>query len=294
MSEFKFACPVCGQHITADSKDTGSQISCPTCFRKIVVPQAPASTDPKFVLSAAEANKPRPQVSAPQLEPMARGPQKTVLPVALIVSLVLACIAGATVFLLRDKIFPKKAPPVEAGQPATNSNTPAASGPAQKETPDTNSLWSLSPTNAIPETPAAGRIHRRAFTCDRAVLQGGRLTLRAGHSGPIELGIDVYFFAKEPEELIGRSAEVKPDDAKAPRVNLRWKEADKVTTEPFRNGGYAMKVEFGNAAGGKLPGKIFISLPDESKSWIAGTFIADMKKAPPPKPKAPPAAQPQR
>ena len=41
MSEFKFACPVCGQHITAGSSASGSQIVCPTCFQKIVVPQAP-------------------------------------------------------------------------------------------------------------------------------------------------------------------------------------------------------------------------------------------------------------
>src|SRR5690349_20768529 len=95
MSEFKFACPVCGQHITADSKDSGSQIACPTCFRKIVVPQAPASSDPKFVLSASEANKPRPpQATAPpQLAPMEKVPVTTPVPIALVVLLGLACVA---------------------------------------------------------------------------------------------------------------------------------------------------------------------------------------------------------
>ena len=43
MSEFKFACPVCGQHITCDAAAAGSQMNCPTCFRKIVVPRAPES-----------------------------------------------------------------------------------------------------------------------------------------------------------------------------------------------------------------------------------------------------------
>ena len=52
MSEFKFACPVCGQHITADSANSGGQLECPTCFRKIVVPQAPEAADPKFILAA--------------------------------------------------------------------------------------------------------------------------------------------------------------------------------------------------------------------------------------------------
>src|SRR5579872_3119407 len=108
MSEFKFACPICGQHITADSKDTGSQISCPTCFRKIVVPQAPSLADPKFVLSASEANKPRPpQPTVPGLEPIERQPEKTAAPVTLIVLLVLACAAGATLFALRGRFHSK-------------------------------------------------------------------------------------------------------------------------------------------------------------------------------------------
>src|SRR6185312_4735901 len=105
MSEFKFACPICGQHITADSKDAGSQIACPTCYRKIIVPSAPTLADPKFVLSASEANKPRPASTLPtESIPIAR--QKSAIPPALIVLLVLACAAGATLFLLRDKILP--------------------------------------------------------------------------------------------------------------------------------------------------------------------------------------------
>ncbi len=42
MSEFKYACPVCGQHIKCDSSQGGSVMECPTCFQKIIVPQAPA------------------------------------------------------------------------------------------------------------------------------------------------------------------------------------------------------------------------------------------------------------
>src|ERR1700712_4385563 len=81
MSEFKFACSICGQHITADSKDTGSEISCPTCYRKIIVPQAPATTDVKFVISASEANKPRPTSAIPPpLEGIQRAPEKTIIP----------------------------------------------------------------------------------------------------------------------------------------------------------------------------------------------------------------------
>src|SRR5689334_12979470 len=102
MSEFKFACPVCGQHMTADSNDTGSQVPCPTCFRKIVVPPAPASSDPKFVLSASEANKPKPpQASAPrQLDPIQKAPPpRTAVPIALVAGIVLVCAAGGAIFI---------------------------------------------------------------------------------------------------------------------------------------------------------------------------------------------------
>src|SRR5579871_2379178 len=106
MSEFKFACPICGQHITADSKDTGSKISCPTCFRQIVIPQAPALADPKFVISASEASKPRPPISPlPEPEHIEKQSEKTAIPIILVVLFLLACAAGATVYALRGVIF---------------------------------------------------------------------------------------------------------------------------------------------------------------------------------------------
>src|SRR5260221_14696792 len=60
MSEFKFACPVCGQHITADSSASGKQLDCLTCFQRIVAPQAPVSGDPKLILSGSKVSTTRP------------------------------------------------------------------------------------------------------------------------------------------------------------------------------------------------------------------------------------------
>jgi len=120
MSEFKFACPVCGQHITADSNATGTKIECPTCFRKIVVPQAPAAADPKLILSAAHADKPRPPqtTAAPQLGPIkASAGQKTVP--TMIVLLALICAGGALLYAFRGKIFNTPAGPTAGGTNAT-------------------------------------------------------------------------------------------------------------------------------------------------------------------------------
>jgi outer membrane lipoprotein-sorting protein len=44
MSEFKFSCPNCGQHILCDAAYSGNQINCPSCQGVIVVPPAPGAT----------------------------------------------------------------------------------------------------------------------------------------------------------------------------------------------------------------------------------------------------------
>src|SRR5436190_22394056 len=59
MSEFKFACPVCGQHISCDSTKSGAQLDCPTCFQKLIVPNAPQGDLSKLILNAALADSRR-------------------------------------------------------------------------------------------------------------------------------------------------------------------------------------------------------------------------------------------
>ncbi|MGD0413007.1 MAG: hypothetical protein ABSC18_15055 [Verrucomicrobiota bacterium] len=43
MSDFKFACPSCGQRIAANDDYVGHHINCPTCQKEIVVPANPAT-----------------------------------------------------------------------------------------------------------------------------------------------------------------------------------------------------------------------------------------------------------
>ena len=94
----------------------------------------------------------------------------------------------------------------------------------------------------------------------------------------------IYFFAKQPDELRGKTINVTTNDTLAPRVTVRWKEGKDTRSESFTNG-YALKLEFAEFAGNRAPGKIYLSLPDESQSRIAGTFNADIRKPSAPKPK---------
>ena len=289
MSEFKFACPICGQHITADSHGTGSQLECPTCFRKIVVPQAPASADSKYILSAAEANKPRPPQSiVPGLEPIPKAPARTAVSVALIVLLIALCSAGATLYVFRGKVFkPKKEPGRSAGNSESSNEDGAAADNKGAPVPviTNNVAWDLELAGHVfPETPAAGKLRGEFVAFNRNTLTGGALGFRQISRGLPDLSVTIYFFAKQPEELHGKSINITTNDTPAPRVTIRWKEGRDTKSQSFTNG-YALKLELGEIAGNRVPGKIYLCLPDEAQSRVAGTFNAEIKKPAPPKPR---------
>jgi hypothetical protein len=59
---------------------------------------------------------------------------------------------------------------------------------------------------------------------------------------------------------------------------MKWKPTNKdVPDAEIFMKEYAMHLEFGKEKNGVLPGKIYLSIPDESKSFVASTFKADVK-----------------
>ncbi|MCX6929268.1 MAG: hypothetical protein NT154_39520 [Verrucomicrobia bacterium] len=284
MIEFKFACPVCGQHITADSTTAGGQIECPTCFQQIVVPQAPESGGTKLILSAALVAKPRPTSAdtASQMGPIRRSsPWMSLLPLAAL--LVFLGAGGAAVFHFRGWILKSLRPAATA---STNTVMPKPVPPPLNTTypVPTNIRWTLGLSNAnFPNTTAAGRIHGSGFFCEKAFLRGGLLTLDQGKAWPWDLGLAVHLFAHRGEELSDKTFEISPDRLRPPRVFLRWKDAlQQPVVETFTNG-YLLKVAFGHATNEHLFGKIYICLLDADKSFVAGTFDAEIRKSSPPK-----------
>ncbi len=63
MSDFKFACPECGQHISGDESYRGLQVQCPHCQRTFVVPAEEPSRPPRprppLVLTPNQTAAPR-------------------------------------------------------------------------------------------------------------------------------------------------------------------------------------------------------------------------------------------
>lgn len=287
MSEFKYACPVCGQHLLCDESQAGSVMDCPTCFQKIIAPQAPAS-DSKFILTGVKLSDKKP--TARGSHPAAVYETKKPFPVALVLVLVFACSAIAAAVAFRGKIFPPQ-PPAAPGNATTAAGTgnPAAPKPVAKPPlvapPANDASWSLSlGVNPLPDAPVAGRIHGQDFIIERASFRDGTLTLRYGTRGSVDFGVLVNFSGAQPESLSGQSINVMADAQQAALVQLRWKDADGSAQRAEFPNGYAMRLEFGLLANNHLPGKIYLCTPDPEKSYLLGSFNADARK---PKPKNP-------
>jgi hypothetical protein len=129
MSEFKYACPVCGQHMMCDSSQGGSVMECPTCFQKITAPHAPASEDQKLLITGTKVSDRK--ISVPDREnAAASAPEK--FPGAILVMVILIGIAGAAALVFHDKIFKSRpAPPAEAveGSPGSSHRPPGSFRP---------------------------------------------------------------------------------------------------------------------------------------------------------------------
>ena len=286
MSEFKYACPVCCQHIKCDSTQAGSVMECPTCFQKIIVPQAPATDDPKFIITGTKVGE-RP-VPAAVPEGVTPVPEKS-SKAAAIAFAVLLCAAAAAAYVFRGSLF--KPVSTESNEGSGEGQTSAAvqtnrapPRPALVAPPASDTNWMLDLGAAtIPDASAAGRIHGRDFICARAILEGGTLTMRMPARDTTELGLSIYLFANQTADLAGRTVSISSDTTNAPRVRLRWlNEQGKNTTKDFSKAGYALQLQFGQLAGNRLPGKIYLCTPDDEKSYVAGIFNAEIRKPKPP------------
>jgi hypothetical protein len=282
MSEFKFACPVCGQHITCDPASSGTQMDCPTCFRKLVVPQAKAAGSSNLVLTAALVqSRPATSLSSQTDVIASRPPAAKKVPVVALTLMVLVVCAGAGVFAFRKVIFHSSQPPspathqpVQLAQPVM----PIIAAPAD----GTN--WTLNLAEArIPDEPASGSVNGRAFKLERATIQQGRLDLRQGPKWPPDVGVSVHLFAERTEDLAGRTVTIEASRTNPPRTILRWKNEQGEPVNKDQRRGYALKVEFGQVTNNHLPGRIFIAFSDQPRSYAAGTFNAEIRKPSPKK-----------
>jgi hypothetical protein len=153
-------------------------------------------------------------------------------------------------------------------QAATNASPPTPT-PADASPPVETAAAVAWTTNlnqmTFPAHPVSGRIHGVDFTLKTATLKTVNLKLNSENG----LALEVLGLGKSPG---GQSYAIsQADDGDNPRVRITWNDGTTLQTVKFTTG-YALKLDFSPAIGRKLSGKIYVCLPDDAESCLAGTF----------------------
>lgn len=134
----------------------------------------------------------------------------------------------------------------------------------------------------IPKKPASGKLHGETFTLERAELQGGVLSLRQGQEFFADLEFKLFLFVDGPGQLENQGLEIideeNPPTKTVPHVYVSWKpDAKSLPKTKSWTGDYVIRIKFGQIKNGRLPGEIYLCLPDLKQSFVAGTFNAILK-----------------
>lgn len=131
----------------------------------------------------------------------------------------------------------------------------------------------------IPDKPAAGKVHGREFKVEKATLEEDCLKLRQGEGFSSHLEeFEIDFRGKNGGNYAGKTFTVEPGQKAGIDITLAYSGERKgsIKSRTYM-GNYTMKLEFGTAKDGKIPGKIHLRLPDEAGSFVVGTFEAEIK-----------------
>ena len=173
------------------------------------------------------------------------------------------------------------APP--PGPPTSRADVPPVKPTPPAESAPVVDRFEMDPAkHVIPDAPATGRLRGQPFTPDRVELQGNQLTLRQGKDFFADLQITMFLDDKRAKSGDGFKLTVSPSQKWTdgiPSLHVSAREGKGLPDTKFVNDDYAMTLELGKAEKGKMPGKIYLSLPDSQRSYLAGTFVAERKRA---------------
>jgi hypothetical protein len=131
----------------------------------------------------------------------------------------------------------------------------------------------------VPDEEARGAVHGLPFVVEKAEMKEGILELRQGKEFFADRSFTVFLFLGKGESPAGKKWAVKRDKQwDNPHIHMGWMEGGKGIPEThMAMSKYAMILEFGAETNKTVPGKIWLCMDDESKSWVAGTFTCGVK-----------------
>lgn len=137
-----------------------------------------------------------------------------------------------------------------------------------------SAVWTMDVKDAqIPYGSLTGEIHGQHFNYERTVFHAGNIKWTSPNK---DKSVLILALSKV---VADKTFEADPDSSDAPAITIGWHENGQAQTQTFTNG-YAMKLKFDPepAHARKFHGHIYLCFPDDSKSYIAGTFTADLPK----------------
>jgi len=176
-------------------------------------------------------------------------------------------------------------PPPEPKKDEPKKDEPKKDEPKKDEPktppPPPAAAWEPDPAkHAVPTAPAAGTLAKAAFAPPEVEFQADTLTFRTvdkDHNPLVTLSVKLL-----PEQATaaagGLKLVVKPDDpkGKVPTVTVEVPAEKKGELKAFVfENYYALTLDLGKREKGSLAGRVYLSLPNDDKDFLAGTFTAD-------------------
>lgn len=130
----------------------------------------------------------------------------------------------------------------------------------------------------IPDKPATEKIKGKEFIVEKTTFSEDKLTLWQSGAEPNKDDREFPIFGFK-DKVDGETFSMKPgQDETGLSAVLRYrKEGEDFAVPATYLNGYSMKLEFGTAKDGKIPGKIHLRLADGKRSFVVGTFEAEIK-----------------
>jgi hypothetical protein len=181
----------------------------------------------------------------------------------------------ADTFLQSFKLVGKTpdAPPATTGGQTAQEKPAAPALPGKAGT--TGLKWVADPTQmVIPQTTAAGKLLGGEFTVNEAKLTPiGVLNLSKGRQ---DAEVSIFLRIRRGENIDNRTIKVSATDGPGQQTpHVHFNNLSAPGDQPKSGAavrGYAMQLEFGTEKMGIIPAKIYLCLPDQDRSVIAGTF----------------------
>lgn len=168
---------------------------------------------------------------------------------------------------------------------ATISPTKPARPPASRPTGANNTSPKINdpavttdPLSAeIPDAPAGGTLRDQPFKVEAAVINSVTVVLKEGKDFFPDASLTFFLFLKPGEKLDGRKIIIAPNDRAGmkPHIHVARKGSPNgVPKTEIVTSNYALRLEFGERQGNKLPGRVYLEMGQHLGTKVAGTFEA--------------------